>query len=73
MDRTAIGRYRKEVRAIAGVKGGAKEAGRVTDVFNYGDMLFNVLIALPDDDASPDFELPNFDLSRLSSRSSLQS
>ena len=29
--------------------------------------------ALPDDDASPDFELPNFDLSRLSSRSSLQS
>lgn len=40
MNRTAIGRYRKEVRAIAGVKGGAKEAGRVSDVFNYGDMLF---------------------------------
>eukprot|EP00908_Phaeocystis_cordata_P016484 Transcript_27744.p1 GENE.Transcript_27744~~Transcript_27744.p1 ORF type:complete len:816 (+),score=406.70 Transcript_27744:122-2569(+) len=40
MNRTAIGRYRKEVRAIAGVKGGAKEAGRVKDVFNYGDMLF---------------------------------
>ena len=44
MNKTAIGRYRKELRAIAGVKdlsaGDAKEERRVHDVFNYGDMLF---------------------------------
>jgi len=42
MNKTAIGRYRKDLRAIAGAKdgGGSKEKQRVHDVFNYGDMLF---------------------------------
>ena len=42
MNKTAIGRYRKDIRAIAGAKdgSGSKEKQRVQDVFNYGDMLF---------------------------------
>ena len=42
MNKTAIGRYRKDIRAIAGAKdgSGSKEKQRVQEVFNYGDMLF---------------------------------
>jgi len=42
MNKTAIGRYRKDIRAIAGAKdgSGSREKQRVQEVFNYGDMLF---------------------------------
>ena len=40
MNKTAIGRYRKEVKALASVRGGQRQGERVNGVFNYGDMLF---------------------------------
>ena len=40
MNKTAVGRYRKEVKALASVRGGQKHGDRVQGVFNYGDMLF---------------------------------
>ena len=41
MNRTAIGRHRKELQDSAGVRGNAAERQRAQEVvFNYGDMLF---------------------------------